>query len=222
MKSLSHVRLFATPRTDYSLAGYSVHGIFQARILEWVAISFPRDWTQVSRTVGRRLIIWATREVKVTPKYIHTYRPLKYENEFSNRFKTDEYPQGGNNLYGPNWISIAKNYFHYCQFSTSYRTVRSNSGDGSDIYKIRNLEGFARECSAFCWKDTPFCPFQRFQKYLQWHIYLFYLCVVANWLIHCWINVLCLFSFFPNQLRRIVPKATITAAKESLKWYQKS
>ena len=30
---------------DYSLPGFSVHGIFQARILEWVAISFsmPKD-----------------------------------------------------------------------------------------------------------------------------------------------------------------------------------
>ena len=38
---------------DCSLPGSSVLGIFQARILEWVAISFsrgssrPRDWTQV-------------------------------------------------------------------------------------------------------------------------------------------------------------------------------
>ena len=28
---------------DCSLTGSSVHGIFQARILEWVAISFSRD-----------------------------------------------------------------------------------------------------------------------------------------------------------------------------------
>ena len=28
---------------DYSLSGSSVHGIFQARILEWLAISFSRD-----------------------------------------------------------------------------------------------------------------------------------------------------------------------------------
>ena len=34
VKSLSRVRLFATPRTDYSLPGSSVHEIFQARILE--------------------------------------------------------------------------------------------------------------------------------------------------------------------------------------------
>ena len=44
---------------DYSLPGSSIHGIFQARILEWVAISFsrrsswPRDWTWVSSTVDR-------------------------------------------------------------------------------------------------------------------------------------------------------------------------
>ena len=56
---------------DCSLPGSSVHGIFQARILEWVAISFsrgsswPRDRTQVSRIVGRRFTIWATREAQV-------------------------------------------------------------------------------------------------------------------------------------------------------------
>ena len=50
---------------DSSLPGSSVHGIFQARILEWVAISFsrgssqPRDWTQVSHIAGRRFTIWA-------------------------------------------------------------------------------------------------------------------------------------------------------------------
>jgi len=43
---------------DYSLPGSSVHRIFQARILEWVAISFsrgssrPRDQTQVSYAAG--------------------------------------------------------------------------------------------------------------------------------------------------------------------------
>ena len=44
---------------DCSLPGSSVHGVFQARVLEWVAISFsrgsswPRDRTRVSHTVGR-------------------------------------------------------------------------------------------------------------------------------------------------------------------------
>ena len=53
---------------DCNLLGFSVHGILQARILEWVAISFstgsswPRDQTQVSRIRGRRFYLWATRE----------------------------------------------------------------------------------------------------------------------------------------------------------------
>ena len=53
---------------DSTQPGSSIHGIFQARILEWVAISFsrgsaqPRDQTRVSHIVGRRFTIWATRE----------------------------------------------------------------------------------------------------------------------------------------------------------------
>ena len=53
---------------DCGPPGSSIHGLFQARVLEWVAISFsrafswPRDQTQVSRTAGRRFIVWATRE----------------------------------------------------------------------------------------------------------------------------------------------------------------
>ena len=53
---------------DSSLPGSSVHGILQARILEWVAISFsrrssqPKDWTQVSCIAGRFFTNWATRE----------------------------------------------------------------------------------------------------------------------------------------------------------------
>ena len=39
---LSHVQLFCNP-TGYSPAGFSVHEIFQVRILEWVAISFSGD-----------------------------------------------------------------------------------------------------------------------------------------------------------------------------------
>ena len=54
---------------DCSLPGSSVHGIFQAIVLEWIAISFsrgsswPRDQTQLSHIVDRRLTIWATMEV---------------------------------------------------------------------------------------------------------------------------------------------------------------
>ena len=51
---------------DCSLSGSSIHGIFQARVLEWIAISFsrgpsrPRNRTWVSRIAGRCFTIWAT------------------------------------------------------------------------------------------------------------------------------------------------------------------
>ena len=50
--------------------GCSVHGISQARILEWVAISFSRgsswsrDRTQVSSISGRWFTVWVTREAQ--------------------------------------------------------------------------------------------------------------------------------------------------------------
>ena len=53
---------------DCSPLGSSIHGIFQGRIPEWVAIPFskwtflPRDQTQVSCTAGEFLTIWATRK----------------------------------------------------------------------------------------------------------------------------------------------------------------
>ena len=61
---LSRVGLFCDPM-DCSPPGSSVHGISQARILEWVAISLsrgssqPRDWTYIGRQI---LYHWAIRE----------------------------------------------------------------------------------------------------------------------------------------------------------------
>ena len=53
---------------DCNLPCSSIHGIFQARVLEWVAISFsrgsfrPRDRAQVSCIAGRHFTVWGTRE----------------------------------------------------------------------------------------------------------------------------------------------------------------
>ena len=57
---------------------YIVHGIFQARILDWIAIPFSRgssqsrDWTQESCTAGRFFTIWATRDTDciLSPYYL--------------------------------------------------------------------------------------------------------------------------------------------------------
>ena len=81
---------------DCSLPGSSIHGIFQARVLEWIAISFcrgssrQRDWTLVSLTVGRRFYClshqgstflerrglqrqncWGATEIIVQPCFLH-------------------------------------------------------------------------------------------------------------------------------------------------------
>ena len=56
---------------DCSLPGSSVHGIFQARILKWVAISssmgsfWPRDQTPISCTDRWVLYDWAEKELYI-------------------------------------------------------------------------------------------------------------------------------------------------------------
>ena len=67
---------------DCSLPGSSLHGILQARVQEWVAISFsrgsswPRDRTWVSCIPGRRFNLWATRYV--FSRYIINFHILCY------------------------------------------------------------------------------------------------------------------------------------------------
>ena len=57
---------------DGSPPGSSIHGIFQAWIPEWVAISFsrgsswPRDWTWVSLIVGRCFTVQALKSRNIT------------------------------------------------------------------------------------------------------------------------------------------------------------
>ena len=66
--SVSHSVMSLCSPMDCSPPGSSVHGILQARILEWIAIPFsrgsswPRDQIQVSHTAGRFFIIWAIGE----------------------------------------------------------------------------------------------------------------------------------------------------------------
>ena len=68
---------------DCSLPGLSwiVHGILQARILDWLAVPFsrgssqPRDWTQASHFAGGFFTGWATREAQYVYicVYMYTY-----------------------------------------------------------------------------------------------------------------------------------------------------
>ena len=61
---------------DCSPPGSSVHGILQARIAEWVAMTFsrgspwPRNWTGVFYIAGRLFTVWATGEVNFVSSYL--------------------------------------------------------------------------------------------------------------------------------------------------------
>ena len=62
---------------DCSSPGSSVHGILQARILQWDATPFSRgsswvrDWIQVSCIAGRFFTVWAIREAPLLDEYLH-------------------------------------------------------------------------------------------------------------------------------------------------------
>ena len=66
---------------DCSLPGSSFHGIFQARVLEWVAISFsrgsssPMDQTWVSRIAGREAgkVVWYSHLFQNFPQFVVIY-----------------------------------------------------------------------------------------------------------------------------------------------------
>ena len=72
---------------DFSLPGLSIHGIVQARALEWVAISFyrgssrPRDWTWVSHIAGRHFTLRATREAHEVAKMLDMTEQLTLWNK---------------------------------------------------------------------------------------------------------------------------------------------
>ena len=88
VKSLSHIQLFVSSM-DWSPPGSSVRGISQARILEWVAISFSRGSSQpglagsfftIQATkeaslgvVGRLSIFWSCKKSDKMSAHTHTH-----------------------------------------------------------------------------------------------------------------------------------------------------
>jgi len=68
---------------DCSLPGSSVHGLLQARILEWVGIPFvrgsswPRGGTPVSYIAGIFFTIWVTREAQKSYSWAYIQRKLQ-------------------------------------------------------------------------------------------------------------------------------------------------
>ena len=72
---------------DCSFPDSSVYRIFQARVLEWVGISFsrgssqPRDRTRVSLIAGRCFTVWATREAESEEELKSLLMKMKEESE---------------------------------------------------------------------------------------------------------------------------------------------
>ena len=71
---------------DYSPPDSFFHGIFQARLLEWVAISFsrgsswPKDWTWDScvSCIGRWIVYLGSPDVSLWPSLIGQCFPWRY------------------------------------------------------------------------------------------------------------------------------------------------
>ena len=95
LSHLSRVHLFCEPM-DLSLPGSSVHGILQARVLEWVAMpssrgsSRPRDWTCISlmssALAGGFFTTSATREAQLIIK-TNDYKQNKAKRQKQTSFR---------------------------------------------------------------------------------------------------------------------------------------
>ena len=75
-----HVKVVQLCLTLCDAMDYTVHGILQVKILEWVAFPYsrgsfqPRNWTGVSCIAGRFFTNWAIREAP-RPPWIHSFLP---------------------------------------------------------------------------------------------------------------------------------------------------
>ena len=119
------------PHELYSPRGSSLHGIFQARILEWVAIPFyrgssqPSDRTQVSHIAGRFRTVWATREAP---------NPLPFSDEHAaapncSKLEIPVLGQRAGNTsseYQENWVSPSLIMRINIQFPTTAPSKRSD------------------------------------------------------------------------------------------------
>ena len=114
---------------DCSLPSSSVHGISQARILEWVAIPFsrrssrPKDWTWVSCTAGRFFTLWAS----LTGGVILWRKPEKDWERFNRRAEEREcwFRWSGKSLSEEVTVMGSSNQERWCLQKVSGSGVRS-------------------------------------------------------------------------------------------------
>ena len=111
---------------DCSLPGSSVHGIFQARILEWIAISFsrgssqPRDRTRVFPQCRQMLL-----PSELPGKPTESAKKKKKERKKSSNYKYGSYQKGNRDKMGQETYS---KIIVYKKFSISCNTDPGNTG----------------------------------------------------------------------------------------------
>ena len=159
---LSHVWLFCDSM-DRSLPGSSVHGISQASILEWVAISLPRgsSWPKDQSFIswlGRQILYsWATRYLKhilwvvFFCGYQILLQPLSKTEELWSLLITHSY----------SCIHTHKQYTHINNFLTSWYLCSLNhwmiselcnlTRSGAILQFIRNFLSFSLEWYEVKW-----------------------------------------------------------------------
>ena len=153
---------------DCSLSGSSVHGIFQARILELIAISFsrgfsqPRNWTQVSCIAGRFFPDWAMREA---PKRVSSTNSPLSQRASHNRSPSAS-PFKLKTVLTPafcTWCSLclelhASMYAHglHLSFHSSFCSKACISERSSIMHWIF-YNGTPRKF--ICWSHSPQCEF---------------------------------------------------------------
>ena len=125
------------PHGLYSPSGFSVHGILQAGILEWVPIHFsrgsspPRDGTWVSCIAGRFFTIWA-------PKKVQYLNMSAYMSKYMYRETVRDRMRGCRKIF-------RRSLCVYVIFPRAYMRKRSES---YEIIKCRNIllrEMYARK-----------------------------------------------------------------------------
>ena len=129
---LSYVQLFVTPM-DCRPPGFSVHGIFQARILEWIATSSsrgssrPSDQTRVScvSCIGRWILYhWTTWQILILSPWIKLYLTQRLISQWgepihSSLIETTSFLFGARE----SWLREKAQIYHWSQDLLSYNCV---------------------------------------------------------------------------------------------------
>ena len=142
---------------DWSPPGSSVNGISQARILQWVYISFsrgsswPRDRTCISRLAGGFFTIWATREAPymytIIHMQIHTLYMHVYKYIYMHVYDRYTHLKGNSIPKCSWWLSLANRLMGLCQVLAMARGI-FHLCDGICILQLQHAGSFS------CSKET--------------------------------------------------------------------